>query len=38
MSVYAPFCDSVDQVRTLRQLEHFVERAALPVHRIRQRT
>jgi uncharacterized protein with von Willebrand factor type A (vWA) domain len=37
MSVYAPFCDSVDQVRTLRQLERFVERAALPAHRIRQR-
>lgn len=29
MSSYAPLCDSVDQVRTLRQLEAFVEDAAL---------
>jgi uncharacterized protein len=36
MSSYTPWCDSVDQVRTLRQLEHFVERAALPTHRTRQ--
>ncbi len=36
MSVYAPFCDSVEQVRTLRQLERFVELAALPMHRTRQ--
>ncbi len=33
MSRYAPLCDRVDQVRTLRQLEAFVERAALPVVR-----
>ncbi len=33
MSAYAPWCDVVDQVRTLRQLERFVERAALPVTR-----
>lgn len=35
MSTYGAACDSVDQVRTLRQLEVFVERAALPVRRIR---
>ena len=33
MSRYAPMCDHVEQVRTLRQLEGFVERAALPVTR-----
>ena len=33
MSSYAPLCDSVEQVRTLRQLESFVERAALPTFR-----
>ena len=33
MSVYAAACDTVDQVRTLRQLEAFVERAALPATR-----
>lgn len=32
MSRYSVACDSVDQVRTLRQLEAFVERATLPVH------
>lgn len=31
MSRYGNACDSVDQVRTLRQLEEFVERATLPV-------
>jgi uncharacterized protein with von Willebrand factor type A (vWA) domain len=30
MSRYEPHCDVVDQVRTLRQLEAFVERAAMP--------
>lgn len=33
MSTYAPACDVVDHVRTLRQLEAFVERVALPGHR-----
>lgn len=33
MSVYGAACDTVDQVRTLRQLEAFVERATLPVLR-----
>ncbi|MEZ5176605.1 MAG: VWA domain-containing protein [Acidimicrobiia bacterium] len=33
MSRYALLCDRVEQVRTLRQLEGFVERAALPVVR-----
>jgi uncharacterized protein with von Willebrand factor type A (vWA) domain len=33
MSRYRNACDSIDQVRTLRQLEAFVERATLPVHR-----
>jgi uncharacterized protein with von Willebrand factor type A (vWA) domain len=33
MSTYAPVCDVIDQVRTLRQLEAFVEKIALPVHR-----
>jgi uncharacterized protein with von Willebrand factor type A (vWA) domain len=31
MSRYRGACDSVDQVRTLRQLEEFVERATVPV-------
>jgi hypothetical protein len=30
MSTYTTVCDGVEQVRTLRQLEAFVERAALP--------
>jgi len=30
MATYAPLCDAVEQVRSLRQLEAFVERAALP--------
>ena len=30
MSAYTPLCDAVEQVRTLRQLEEFVEMAALP--------
>lgn len=33
MSLYGPACDRVEQVRTLRQLERFVERATLPVFR-----
>ncbi len=33
MSLYAEVCDGVDQVRTLRQLEAFVERVALPTAR-----
>ena len=33
MSQYGQRCDVVDQVRTLRQLEGFVERATLPVLR-----
>lgn len=33
MSAYAPHCDVVEQVRTLRQLEEFVEVAALPAQR-----
>jgi len=33
MSRYLPACNSVEQVRTLRQLEAFVERAALPTTR-----
>lgn len=33
MSLYEPACDRVEQVRTLRQLESFVERATLPVYR-----
>jgi uncharacterized protein with von Willebrand factor type A (vWA) domain len=33
MSRYSGACDSVDQVRTLRQLEEFVERATLPAPR-----
>ncbi len=35
MSIYSEACDSVDQVRTLRQLEAFVERATLPIVRRR---
>lgn len=31
MSSYRPWCDLVEPVRTLRQLEAFVEKAALPV-------
>lgn len=30
MARYAPFCDSVREVRTIRQLEEFVERLILP--------
>ncbi len=30
MATYAPLCDAVHEVRTLRQLERFVEIAALP--------
>jgi len=30
MSRYAPWCDRVDEVRSLRQLERFIESAALP--------
>lgn len=33
MSAYSPHCDLVEQVRTLRQLEEFVEIAALPTQR-----
>jgi len=33
MSDYAELCDRIEQVRTLRQLEAFVERAALPTRR-----
>lgn len=33
MSLYGSCCDVVDQVRTLRQLEDFVERATLPTVR-----
>lgn len=33
MRRYMPLCDRVDQVRTLRQLESFVEAAALPTIR-----
>ena len=33
MASYRPMCDRVEQVRTLRQLEEFVERAALPIVR-----
>lgn len=33
MSLYEAECDRVEQVRTLRQLEEFVERATLPVFR-----
>lgn len=30
MSTYRPLCDGVHEVRTLRQLEHFIELVALP--------
>ena len=30
MGLYAPLCDEVSEVRTLRQLERFVERVAIP--------
>ncbi len=30
VSAYAPWCDRVDEVRSLRQLKRFIERAALP--------
>jgi hypothetical protein len=33
MRQYRPLCDSVHEVRTLRQLESFVEAVALPRHR-----
>lgn len=33
MASYRPWCDRVESVRTLRELEAFVERAALPVTR-----
>ena len=33
MSAYAPYCDAVEQGRTLRQLEDFIEMAALPTPR-----
>jgi hypothetical protein len=36
MSSYAPLCDRVEQIRTLRQLEAFVEDAALPASRVHQ--
>lgn len=35
MRSYAPSCDRVAEVRTLRQLERFVEQAALPVGEVR---
>jgi uncharacterized protein with von Willebrand factor type A (vWA) domain len=35
MSRYSPYCDGVFEVRTLRQLEHFVEQIALPGSGIR---
>ena len=35
MSQYGQRCDAVDQVRTLRQLEDFVEKATLPLMRAR---
>jgi hypothetical protein len=31
MASYRPFCDRLEPVRTLRELESFVERAALPI-------
>ena len=34
MATYEPWCDAVEQVRSLRQLEAFVERAALPRSRL----
>ncbi len=33
MGVYAPWCDAVYEVRSIRQLERFVERAAVPTVR-----
>ena len=33
MGRYSPLCDAVHEVRTLRQLERFVETIALPTHR-----
>ena len=33
MGLYAPWCDGVSEVRTLRQLERFVERVAIPATR-----
>jgi hypothetical protein len=35
MGRYSTMCDSVFEVRTLRQLERFVETIALPSHRVR---
>ncbi len=35
MGRYGVMCDSVYEVRTLRQLERFVETIALPSHRTR---
>jgi hypothetical protein len=32
MGRYSPFCDGTYEVRTLRQLEHFVEHLAVPGH------
>ena len=32
MGRYEPFCDGVFEVRTLRQLEHFVEQLSIPGH------
>lgn len=37
MSTYAPWCDAVYEVRNLRQLERFVERAAVPTVRPQRR-
>ncbi len=34
MRSYAPWCDEVHEVRTLRHLERFVEQIALPMHRL----
>ena len=31
MGVYGPRCSRVEEVRSLRQLERFIERAALPI-------
>ncbi len=33
MGLYAPWCDEVSEVRSLRQLERFVERVAIPATR-----
>jgi uncharacterized protein len=35
MAAYAPLCDAVEEVRTLEQLERFVERVALPAPSLR---